>query len=331
MKWTIPAASDAASRVDALFFTLLAVTGLVALAIFALMIVFCLRYRRGAKVDRSNAPANWLPLELGWTLTPLAIFLGIFAWAAYVYGGFYRPEPDAMPVWVVGKQWMWKIEHANGRREIDELHLPLGQPVKLVIATEDVIHSFFLPAFRLKQDAVPGRYTTLVFTPTKTGTFGLRCTEYCGTDHARMGGHVVVMAPQDFRVWLAGAAPQATMAARGFETFRRLGCSGCHDPRSSVHAPDLGGLFGRIVHLQDGRTVVADEAYIRDSILLPKRDVVAGFEPVMPSFQGQATEGDILELIAYIKSTNDPHPGPLPGERGNDPHHGPLPGERGKP
>ena len=303
MKWTLPQASDVAHQVDSLFFTVLAITGLVAIAIFVLMVFFCIRYRRNAVVDRSNAPANWLPLELGWTLTPLAIFLALFVWAATVYGGFYRDDRNAMPVWVVGKQWMWKIEHANGHREIDEMHLPVGRPVKLVIATEDVIHSFWLPAMRLKQDAVPGRYTTLSFTPTKTGTFDLRCSEYCGTDHARMGGHVVVMAPQDFERWLAGTSAEPTMAARGFDTFRRLGCSGCHDPRSSVHAPDLDGLFGRIVHLQDGRTIIADEAYIRDSILLPKKDVVAGFEPVMPSFQGQATEGNILDIIAYIKST----------------------------
>jgi len=329
MKWTLAQASDVAHQVDALFFTVLAVTALVAIAIFVLMIVFCVRYRRNAVVDRSNAPANWLPLELAWTLTPLVIFIGLFVWAASVYGGFYRDDPNAMPVWVVGKQWMWKIEHANGHREIDELHLPVGRRVKLVIATEDVIHSFYLPEMRLKQDAVPGRYTTLVFTPTRTGTFDLRCSEYCGTDHARMGGHVVVMTPQDFGRWLAGANAEPTMAARGFDTFRRLGCSGCHDPRSSVHAPDLDGLFGRVVHLQDGRTIVADEAYIRDSILLPKKDVVAGYEPVMPTFQGQATEGDILDIIAYIKSTADPHPGPLPREREISP--GPLSTERKKP
>ena len=318
-RWLLPAASDVATKVDALFFTVLAVTGLVTAAIFILIVVFCIRYRRGAVVDRSNAPANWLPLELGWTLTPLAIFLGLFVWAAYVYGAFYRDDKDAMPVWVVGKQWMWKIEHANGRREINEMHLPVGRPVKLVIATEDVIHSFYLPEFRMKQDAVPGRYTTLAFTPTKTGTFDLRCSEYCGTDHARMGGTVTVMTPQDFSGWLEKGAAHPDMAARGFARFRELGCSGCHDPRSSVHAPDLDGLYGRIVHLQDGRTVIADEAYIRDSILLPKRDVVAGFEPVMPSFQGQASEGDILDLIAYIKSTSNPHPAPLPGERERQP------------
>jgi cytochrome c oxidase subunit 2 len=315
-RWSLPAASDVAARSDALFFTVLALTGVVTAAIFVLIIVFCIRYRRGAVVDRSNAPANWLPLELGWTLTPLAIFLGLFAWAAFVYGGFYRNDAGAMPVWVVGKQWMWKIEHANGRREIDELHLPLGRPVKVVLATEDVIHSFWLPAMRLKQDAVPGRYTTMSFTPTRTGTFDLRCSEYCGTDHARMAGTVTVMTPQDFARWLEQGNAGPDMAARGFARFRELGCSGCHDPRSTVHAPDLTGLYGRRVHLQDGRTVVADEAYIRDSILLPKRDVVAGFEPVMPSFQGQATEGDILDLIAYFKSTSGPGSRVSPKPRG---------------
>ena len=319
MTW-LAQASDVAEKVDALFFTLLAVTGLVALTIFVMIFVFCVRYRRTARVDRSGAPAGNRPLEIAWTLAPLAIFLVLGTWAAFVYGGLYHAAPDAMPVWVVGKQWMWKIEHANGRREIDELHLAVGRPVKIVLATEDVIHSFYLPAFRVKQDAVPGRYTTIAFTPTRTGTFDLRCTEYCGTDHARMGGHVRVMEPQAFERWLAAGTTPATMAARGFDTFRRLGCSGCHDPQSSVHAPDLRGLFGRTVHLADGRTVVADEAYIRDSILLPKRDVVAGYAPIMPSFQGQATEGDILDLIAYLKGTHPDAGRPVGGrERGASP------------
>jgi cytochrome c oxidase subunit 2 len=299
---SLATASDTAQRVDLVFFTLLAVTGVVALAIFVLVAWFCVKYRRGAQADRSAAPAGNRPLELAWTFVPLAIFLGLFGWAAAVYADLYREDRGAMPVFVVGKQWMWRIEHANGRREIDALHLPAGKPVKLVLATEDVIHSFFVPAFRVKQDAVPGRYTSLSFTPSEEGTFDLRCSEYCGTEHARMGGTVTVMSPQAFQRWLAEGTPAASMAARGAETFRRLGCSGCHDPRSSVHAPDLAGLPGRAVHLADGRTVIADDAYIRDSILLPKRDVVAGYAPVMPSFQGQASEGDILDLIAFLKS-----------------------------
>jgi cytochrome c oxidase subunit 2 len=306
MKWVLPAASDTAQRVDLVFFALVAVTGLVALGIFVLLVFFCVRYRRGAIVDRSDAPAGNRLLELAWTFVPLAIFLGLFGWAAAVYAGLYREDRDAMPVFIVGKQWMWRVEHANGRREINALHLPAGRPVKLVLATEDVIHSFYVPAFRVKQDAVPGRYTGLSFTPTREGTFDLRCTEYCGTEHARMGGVVTVMPAEAFERWLAEGTPAASMAARGAEAFRRLGCSGCHDPRSTVHAPDLAGLPGRLVHLADGRTVLADDAYIRDSILLPKRDVVAGYAPIMPSFQGQATEGDILDLIAYLKSGAKP-------------------------
>jgi cytochrome c oxidase subunit 2 len=206
-----------------------------------------------------------------------------------------------MTVFVVGKQWMWKAEHTNGRREIDELHLPLGQPVRIVLSTEDVIHSFYVPAFRIKQDAVPGRYTSIRFTPTREGEYWLHCAEYCGTDHARMGGKVVVMSPAAFAQWLERGNDNASLAAQGFELFRQLGCSGCHAAGSTVHAPDLAGVFGRTVHLADGRTVVADEGYLRDSILLPKRDVVAGYAPIMPSFQGQVDEGQLAALITYLK------------------------------
>jgi cytochrome c oxidase subunit II len=303
-----PQASDIASRVDALFFAMLGLCGTVALALAFLIVAFSIRYRRGSSADRSDPPAQNRPLELAWTITPLVVFMGVFMWGALVYAGFYRPAQGAMPVYVVGKQWMWRAEHANGRREIGELHLPLGQPVRLVLTTQDAIHSFFVPAFRIKQDAVPGRYTSISFTPTRLGSFELHCAEYCGTDHARMGGRVIVMPPAEFSRWLAQGNEGATMAARGFALFREHGCSGCHSARSSVHAPDLAGLFGRPVHLQDGRTIAADEAYIRDSIFLPKKDVVAGFEPVMPSFQGQLSEGDILDLIAYLKSAKEEGP-----------------------
>jgi cytochrome c oxidase subunit 2 len=301
MRWLPVAASDMASRVDVLFYSMVALTGLVALGIFVLMIVFCVRYRAGSPADRSAVPAQKKWLELGWTFTPLAIFLGIFVWAAVVYAAFYGGRAgDAMTVFVVGKQWMWKVEHANGKREIDELHLPLGQPVRVVLSTEDVIHSFYVPAFRIKQDAVPGRYTSIRFTPTREGEYWLHCAEYCGTDHARMGGRVVVMAPAEFSRWLERGVENRSLAAQGFELFRRLGCSGCH-VNSTVHAPDLAGVYGRTIHLSDGRTLVADEAYLRDSILLPKRDVVAGYEPIMPSFQGQLDEGQLNALITYLK------------------------------
>jgi cytochrome c oxidase subunit 2 len=299
--WLPPAASDMAVRVDHLFYGMVVLTGLVALVVLALMIFFCVRYRRGSKADRSHPPVTQRALELGWIFTPLAIFLGVFVWAASLYASFYRPDPAAATVFVVGRQWMWKVEHADGRREIDELHLPLGQPVRLVLSTEDVIHSFFLPAFRIKQDAVPGRYTSIRFTPTRPGEYRLHCAEYCGTDHARMGGRVYVLPPAQFARWLASGDQATGMAARGFELFRRKGCSGCHAAQSSVHAPDLDRIFGRTVHLADGRSLVADEAYLRDSMLLPKKDVVAGYEPIMPSFQGQLDEGEIAALVQYLK------------------------------
>jgi cytochrome c oxidase subunit 2 len=297
----LPAASDMAHRVDLLFYSMLALTGGVSLAIFVIMIVFAVRYRAAAAVDRRNPPTSLRWLEYGWIFTPLVIFLVIYAWGAVVYAGFYGGPPQAMTIFVVGKQWMWKAEHANGRREIDELHLPLGEPVRLVLSTEDVIHSFFVPAFRIKQDAVPGRYTSIRFTPTRVGVYWLHCAEYCGTDHARMGGKVVVMAPAAFARWLSTGDETRSLASQGFDLFRRKGCSGCHSPRSTVHAPDLAGIYGRVVHLSDGKTVVADEAYLRDSILLPKRDVVAGYAPVMPSFQGQLDESELAALIAFLK------------------------------
>jgi cytochrome c oxidase subunit 2 len=297
----LPQAADTAARFDALFFSVLALTGTVALGIAAVIVYFGLRYRHGSRADRAAPPVRNPVVEAIWIALPLALFLGIFAWGAVIYAGYYQGPADAMPVYIVGKQWMWKLQHANGRREINELHLPLGRPVRLVLTTQDVIHSFFVPAFRIKQDAVPGRYTTLYFTPSRLGEFRLHCAEYCGTDHAAMGGRVIVMPPAEFERWLAQGNAGASMAARGFEAFRKYGCSGCHDPRSTVHAPDLRGLYGRVVHLQDGRTVVADEAYIRDSILLPARDVVAGFDPVMPSFAGQIAEDEILDVIAWLK------------------------------
>jgi cytochrome c oxidase subunit 2 len=298
-------ASTIAQRTDRLFLALLLLCGAMALAIATLIVVFAIRYRRGAVVDRSHAPTQARALELTWTLTPLAIFLGIFVWSAIDYVSLVRAPADALPVYVVAKQWMWKLQHRNGRREINELHVPLGEPVRLVMTSQDVIHSFFVPAFRLKQDVVPGRYTSLSFKATQLGDFHLFCAEYCGSEHSAMIGRVVVMQPADYARWLAAGPNEPGLAQRGFELFRRHGCSGCHAAGSSVHAPALEGLIGRTVHLQDGRSLVADENYVRDSMLLPKKDVVAGFEPIMPSFAGQLDEEEIEALVAYIRSTSD--------------------------
>ena len=254
-QWMPAQASSMASRIDTLFFSLLALTGTIALAIALLIVVFAIRYRHGSNADRSNPPTTARKIEIAWTVTPLLIFIGLFIWGAVLYDSLYQAPDNAMPVFVVGKQWMWKLQHANGRREIDELHVPLGQPVRLVMSTEDVIHSFYVPAFRIKQDVVPGRTTTIWFTPTALGEFRLHCAEYCGTDHARMGGRIIVMQPAEFQRWLAGTSGTPSMAARGFDLFRSLFTIG-----------GMTGLFlaalALDVHLTDTYFVIAHFHYI---------------------------------------------------------------------
>lgn len=300
-----PAASIGAHHVDVLLGALVLLCGAVALAITVVLVVFSIRYRAGSAANRERPPSNARWLEIGWVVTPLVIFLGIYAWSAIEYGRLQRTADDALPVYVVAKQWMWKLQHRNGRREINELHVPVGQPVKLIMTSQDVIHSFFVPVFRLKQDVIPGRYATLSFTATQTGEFHLFCAEYCGTEHSRMTGRIVVMPADEFARWLESGPAQPALAQQGFALYRKLGCSGCHEAASTVHAPSLNGLLGREVHLQDGSSLVADETYVRDSILLPAKQVVAGFAPVMPSFAGQVSEEDIQALIAYLRSTGD--------------------------
>jgi cytochrome c oxidase subunit II len=260
-------------------------------------------------VRRSRASAAALRrtstrLELAWTLTPLALFMAAFVWGAVLYHERGIAPADALPVFVVAKQWMWKLEHPGGQREINELHVPRGLPVRMTMISEDVIHSFFLPALRIKQDVLPGRYTSMWFTPTRAGEFRLMCAEYCGTDHARMGGRIVVMEPADYQRWLDAHA-LAPMAAAGERLFRRLGCSGCHAQGATVRAPDLAGVFGREVPLAGGGFAIADDRYLRDSILEPRKEIVAGYEPVMPSFAGHISEAELLDVIAYLKSLRD--------------------------
>jgi cytochrome c oxidase subunit 2 len=295
--------AESATRLDSLALCLLLLTGAVALGVLAMTIVFCVRYRAGSDAPRADPPARDLGIEIAWTVIPLLLFLGLYAWGAVDYAALYRPDPAATQVFVVAKQWMWKAEHRNGRREVGELHLPLGRPVRVVLAAQDVIHSFFVPAFRIKQDAVPGRYTAIGFTPSRAGEYRLFCAEFCGTEHAMMTGKVVVLPPSDYARWLAEGPRQPGMAERGFALFRSYGCSGCHAAGSSVHAPDLSNLLGRRVHLQDGRELTADEAYVRDAILVPRKDVVAGYQPIMPSFAGQIGEEDLLAIIEYIRES----------------------------
>jgi cytochrome c oxidase subunit 2 len=231
----------------------------------------------------------------------MAMFIALFAWSVRLWVVLRTPPADATPVYVVAKLWMWTVKHVGGQREINTLLVPMGRPVRLLMTSQDVIHSFYVPAFRVKQDVLPGRYTELWFTATKTGTFPLFCTEFCGTDHSRMGGDVVVQAPSAFARWLHRHAGTG-LAVQGATLFRRFGCSGCHDPQSGVHAPDLDGLYGSTVPLTDGSQVRADERYLHDSIMLPSSQVAAGYAPVMPSYQNRIDESDVLALVAYLKS-----------------------------
>jgi cytochrome c oxidase subunit 2 len=278
--------------------------------VFGLVLVFAVRYRRGSRADRRGQLEKSWRWEVSWTAATFVAFLALFYWGADLYQRLLRPPDDATQIFVLGKQWMWQIQHEGGQRELGELHVPLGRPIRLVMTSQDVIHSFFVPAFRVKRDVLPGRYETLWFAPTKTGEFPIRCAEFCGTDHAEMGGRVIVMTPEAFAGWLEAQPPSDSMAAAGAALFRSLGCSGCHSPRSVVRAPPLEGVYGRRVPLADGRFVVADERYLRDSILLPRQEVAAGYQPLMPSFAGQLGEDDILKLIAYIKSLAGKAPPP---------------------
>jgi cytochrome c oxidase subunit 2 len=301
-----PAASTLAPRVDLLFWLLVGISGAIVLLVVTLLIWFSLKYRRGSKAKRGALPTRFTrEVEIGWTVATFTTFIFLFWWAASVEIANVPIPKHAMEIHVVAKQWMWKIEHPGGQREIDAMHLPLGVPVKLVMTSQDVIHSFFVPAFRLKQDVLPGRYTELTFTPDKVGTFPLFCAEYCGTDHSRMRGGVVVMTPQAYARWSAAEPQGDTLAARGKMLFTRFGCAGCHVNSQTVHAPDLTGIYGKPQPMEGGGFKIADETYLRDSIMLPKKDVVAGYAPIMPSFQGVISESDAIALIAYLKQTGD--------------------------
>jgi cytochrome c oxidase subunit 2 len=237
---------------------------------------------------------------------------GLFAWSARVY--FYEevPPADALDINVIGKQWMWKTQHAEGQQEINELHIPIDQPIKLTLASEDVIHSFYIPAFRIKQDVVPGRFTTEWFQANRLGTFRLYCSEYCGADHSKMAGQVVVLSATDYRNWLAAGGQRNTLAQSGGNLFRELGCSGCHVGSTTIHAPPLEGLYGKMVPLSDGTFVTADDKYLRDSILLPSSQIVAGYQAIMPTYEGHISEEELLQLIAYLKSIGSSAPPKTP-------------------
>jgi cytochrome c oxidase subunit II len=298
-------ASAQAVDTDRILLGLILLSAFILIVVFGLIFIFAFRYRNGSPAKRGELP-GWTErgFEIGWTSATLFLALFIAWWVGASRLGSLAPAGGALQIHVVAKQWMWKTQHPNGAREINALHVPIGEPVTLLMTSQDVIHSFFVPAFRIKQDVLPGRYTQTWFKATRLGTYHLFCTQLCGIEHSRMVGEIVVMRADDYGKWVAAQPMADTIAAQGEALFRSLGCSGCH-VGSNVHAPPLAGIYGKPVHLSDGRTVAADDAYIRDSILQPGRDIVAGYENIMPSFAGDIGDDEILALTAYIRSLRD--------------------------
>jgi cytochrome c oxidase subunit 2 len=299
-------ASEQAGQIDALYFFLVAVTAFFMALIAILVVVFAVRFHRKHGDEVGEAIHGSLALELLWTIIPLGITMVMFVWGAQVFFHLTRPPKGAMEIYVVGKQWMWKAQHKDGAREINELHVPVGRPVKLIMGSEDVIHSFFVPDFRVKADVIPGRYNTMWFTATKPGRYHLFCTQYCGTKHSAMIGWVTAMPDADYQTWLSGGSGGGTMAENGAKLFQDLNCANCHLENGQGRGPVLKGVYGKPVTLSTGQTVAVDDAYIRESILDPQAKIVAGFQPLMPTFKGLVTEEQLLQLIAYIKSLGEP-------------------------
>jgi cytochrome c oxidase subunit 2 len=314
-----PQASTAAVQIDLLFIGMSVIIAVFGVGVCVALVYFMVKYRRGHKVDRSNAPAHNLPIEIAWTFIPLVLLLVMYVWASAVFLDLRRMPAGAMEIYVVGKQWMWKIQHPEGRWEMNELHVPVGRNIQLTMTSEDVIHDFFVPAFRLHQDVVPGEYAKVWFKPTRVGAYHLFCAQFCGTFHSQMRGTVYVMTPADYEKWLSSGQYQQSLADAGGVLFRQHGCSGCHGAGSSVRAPVLEGLYGRPVPVQivpqgtppaqlravlaktPATTVLADDKYIHDCIMLQDK-IPGGFEPIMPVFKGQLSEQQVFQLTAYIKS-----------------------------
>jgi cytochrome c oxidase subunit II len=319
-----PQASNFAGPID-LLYGLMVLLSIVFAGLLPFVILYLVvKYHRSMKADRSNPPEGNVRLEIAWSVIPLVLMLAVFFWGAYLYVQMRTPPAQTLEVYVIGKQWMWHVQHPNGKRENNELHVPVGQPVKLIMTSQDVIHSFYIPAFRVKQDVLPGRYTTMWFEPTLEGEYHLFCAEYCGTEHSKMIGRVTAMSLAEYQRWLDTTGPILLpdgsegvsapitvpdggdpLAAAGAQIFTEKGCASCHRDDGAGQGPSMVGLFGNQERFADGTTAVADENYLRESILNPTAKVVEGYQPIMPPYQGQLTDDEILQLIAYIKSLSD--------------------------
>lgn len=299
--WPQAASPDAVSA-DHLIICFTIVTLALTVPIFLGITYFAFKYRAGREADRTHAKSRSDAIELSWMLIPFALTLIFFAWGAHLYSRQVNPPADALQITAIGRQWMWKFQHPGGQSEINDLHVPEGQPVVIRMISQDVIHALYIPALRIQEETIPDRYTQLWFKADKTGSFHLFCSEYCGTDHSEMGGTLTIMKPADYQKWLTNSGSGATTVAAGDTLFLSYGCSGCHRNDSTVKAPSLAGLYMRPVPLEAGGFVIADESYIRDKILEPNKNKIAGFKQIMPAYKGKIAEDDLIRIVAYIKS-----------------------------
>ena len=308
-----------AGKADALYLFLVGNTVFFTMLVAAMVIGFSIKYRKSKNPVATQIEGS-VPLEIFWSAVPLGIAMVIFVWSALLYFDYMRPPRDAMEVYVTGKQWMWKMQHPSGAREINQLHVPVNTNVRLTMISQDVLHSFYVPAFRVKHDVLPNRYTYVWFNATKTGTFQIFCAEYCGTKHSGMLGEVVVMDPAAYQLWLSGGTGGGSLAQAGEKLFSSLGCITCHSGESGARGPNLNGIYGTPQKLADGRSVVVNDDYIRESVLNPQAKIVAGFGPIMPTFSGQVSEEGLMQIVAYVKSlqgTNAPAAGAAAGAAKN--------------
>ncbi|MFZ0662302.1 MAG: cytochrome c oxidase subunit II [Acidobacteriaceae bacterium] len=324
-----PEASTIAPYADALYFFLILISLVGVVVVTTLIVGFSIVYRKERHPKAVQIEGSTI-LEATWTIIPLAIFMVCFVWGALLYFRIYDPPTNAMNIYIVGKQWMWKAEHPGGQHEINALHVPIGRPVQLTMISQDVFHSFSVPAFRVKREVIPGRYTTVWFTATKPGTYHLFCTQYCGTLHSQMIGYVTAMTPADYQAWLAGSTSGASLAQNGERLFASLGCNSCHSGNASARGPSLAEVYGSKVELANGSYIMADDAFLRDAILNPTSHITAGYAPIMPTYQGQVSEDGLIDLVEYIKglrsnervqqtlnTTLVQSPGPAPGKGDN--------------
>jgi cytochrome c oxidase subunit 2 len=298
-----PEASKIAPQMDALYFFMVLVS-LIGLTIVILLVTtFSILYSKKRHPVAVQIEGSTL-LEATWTIIPLGLFLVMFVWGALLYFRIYNPPANSMNIYIVGKQWMWKAEHPGGQHEINALHVPTGRAIQLTIISQDVFHSFSIPAFRVKREAIPGRYTTVWFEPTEPGTYHLFCTQYCGTEHSHMIGEVVVLTPKDYQKWLDESTSGMSLAQNGERLFASLSCSACHNTRPDARGPSLANVYGAKLALTSGGTVLADDAYLREAILNPSQHVTQGYAPIMPTYQGQVSEEGVIALVEYIKNLN---------------------------